>query len=153
MLMAWYPQISESRTVTLRYTSYSPCCMYHYHQILGMQQENADFFALPHEGPSSLRHVVCCFVWPRISIVEVLADDRHEHPWFLRRVCRFFWPRISLPPFHEIPAATMEVSVDDGIETTSSGVSSSHVVDSVHPPSPTGWVDIPPPRVHFMCIN
>ena len=118
-----------------------------------MAQENADFFALPHEGPSSLHHVVYRFVWPRLSAVEVLDDDRHEHPWFFRCVCRFFWPRISLAPFHEIPAATMEVSGYYGIQTTSSGVSSSRVVDSVHPPSPTGWVDIPPPRVHFMCIN
>ena len=118
-----------------------------------MAQENADFFALPHEGPLSLYPVVCCFVWPRISIVEVLAGDRHEHPWFLRRVCRFFWPRMSLPPFHEIPAATMEVSVDEGIETTSSGVTSSPVVNSMYPLSLAGWVDIPPQRVHFMCIN
>ena len=85
--------------------------------------------------------------------MEVLADDGHEHLWSLRRICRFFWPQISSPPFHEIPAPSMEVSVDDGVETASSGVSSSHVVDSVHPPSPEGWADIPPARVHFMCIN
>ena len=92
-------------------------------------------------------------VWPRISVVEVLADNKHEHSWSLHRICRFFWPQISLPPFHEIPAAAMEVSVDDGVETASSGVSSSRVVDSVHPPSSTGWADLPSPRVHFMCIN
>ena len=85
--------------------------------------------------------------------MELLADDRHEHPWSLRRICRFFWPRISSPPFHEIPAPSMEVSVDDGVETASSGVSSSRVVDSVHPPSPAAWADIPPARVHFLSIN
>ena len=100
-----------------------------------MAQENCDFFALPHEGPSSPR------------------DDRHEHPWSLRRVYRFFWPRISLPPFHQIPAVDMEVSVDNGVETTWSGISSSRVVDSMHTPSPARWADITPARVHFMRIN
>ena len=39
------------------------------------------------------------------------------------------------------------------LKIPSSGVLSSHVVNSMHPPSLAGWADIPPARVHFMCIN
>ena len=67
----------------------------HYHEIQEMTQEHADFSALPNEDPSSPR------------------DERHEHLVYL-----FFSPRISLPPFHQIPAVDMEVSVDNGVETT-----------------------------------